>query len=153
MTRILVGILLMAGLSCSADSSTTMASAARKFAQGEWAAARTLFEEVVAGEPAIAEAWVGIGITSAKLGDQPYSIRALKIAEGLYESRYNETADPHALLNQAFAVGLSGDIERAEGLLQLGRERHPEYEGFSVLANELKPAGDWPEGNLLESAD
>jgi Flp pilus assembly protein TadD len=112
------------------------------FNRKDYATAQAKDEHAVRLEPGFAEAWVGYGMASARLGQTNRARRAYERALSLYEKRRRQNpSDANPVSQQIFLLVLLGRPGDAQALLQHARTNYPNDRQISTMEAHLAELG------------
>jgi Flp pilus assembly protein TadD len=132
--------------SCMPAAHTNVASRSRQLA-GESAAAfnakdyvkaQTLAAEAAGIDPQFAEAWVGYGMASVRLGQTDHARQAFERALLLHQARHRQNpSDANQVVQQIFLLTLLGWPAEAETLLKQARADYPNDQTIAKLIGDF----------------
>jgi len=110
---------------------------AAAFNAKDYAKAQTLAAEATSIDPQFAEAWVGYGIASLRLGQSDHARQAYERALSLHQARHRQNpSDANQVLQQIFLLTLLGRPTEAETLLKQARTDYPNDQTIAKLAED-----------------
>jgi tetratricopeptide (TPR) repeat protein len=109
--RLMAAFTAMAALSAAAQPSTAMEKANQLFQAKNWAAAAPAFEQITASEPAVALAWMRLGVSRHKLEQFEQAIQAYRHIES------HPQLGPSALYREAASYARLKNKEQSLALL------------------------------------
>ncbi|HEX5398427.1 MAG TPA: tetratricopeptide repeat protein [Verrucomicrobiae bacterium] len=108
---------------------------AKAFNTKDYATAQSLAARATATDPQFAEAWVGYGMASVRLGQSERARQAYERALSIYQARHRQ--DPSAanpIVQQIFLLTLLDRPAEAETLLKQARADYPNDPEIAQLA-------------------
>jgi Flp pilus assembly protein TadD len=119
--------------------STQLASeSAAAFNAKEYVKAQTLAEEATSADPQFAEAWVGYGMASVRLGQTDHARQAYEQALSLHQARHRQNpSDADQVVQQIFLLTLLGRPTEAETLLKQASTDYPNDQTIAKLAGDF----------------
>ena len=125
----------------SADSTNSKALAANSAAAlnaQDYSKAQELAAQATRLDPEFAEAWVGYGMASVKLGQTDLARKAYERALSLHEVRLQQNpSDANQVFQQIFLLELLGRSDQATALLKRAQADHPNDQQISSLAKDF----------------
>jgi|WetSurMetagenome_2_1015567.scaffolds.fasta_scaffold938603_1 Flp pilus assembly protein TadD len=130
----------------SPRSQQLASESAAAFNTKDYAKAQTLAAEATNADPQFAEAWVGYGMASVRLGQTNQARQAYQQALTLHQAHHRQNpSDADQVVQQIFLLTLLGRPTEAEALLEQARMDYPNDQTISKLAGnfaEIKQGWD-----------
>ena len=136
--------------SCTRTPSNATASRSQQLASQSAAAlnakdysqAQSLAAQATHIDPQFAEAWVGYGMASVRLGQTDRAREAYEHALSLLQTRHGANpSDANQVLQQIFVLSLLGRSGEAEAMLKQAQAGYPNNQQISKLAENISEAG------------
>ena len=109
------------------------AEIAEAFNAKDYAKAQTLAAEATHNNPKFAEAWVGYGMASVRLGQMDRARQAYERALSLYQARHRlHPAEANPVVQQIFLLELLGRSDEAESLLKSAQTSYPDDQQIAM---------------------
>jgi Flp pilus assembly protein TadD len=147
-------------VSCTPAAHTDVAPRSRRFANEsaaafnakDYAKAQTLAAEATNLDPQFAEAWVGYGMASVRLGQTNQARQAYEQALALHQARHRQNpSNADQVVQQIFLLTLLGRPTEAEALLKQARIDYPHDQTISQLADNFAATKQGLESLAVES--
>ncbi len=104
----------------------------------DYAQAQTLAAEATSLDPQFAEAWVGYGMASVRLGQTDHARQAYEQALSLHQARHRQNpSDANQVVQQIFLLTLLDRSAEAETLLKQARTDYPNDQTIAKLAGDF----------------
>jgi Flp pilus assembly protein TadD len=104
----------------------------------DYAKAQTLAERATSIDPQFAEAWVGYGMASVRLGQTDHAREAYERALSLHKARHLQNpSDAKQVFQQIFLLTLLGRQTDAEALLKQAHTDYPSDQQITKLAGDF----------------
>ncbi len=104
----------------------------------DYAKAQTLAEQATSVDPQFAEAWVGYGMASVRLGQTDRAREAYEQALSLHQARHQQNpSDANQVVQQIFLLTLLGRPAEAETLLKQAQADYPSDQQIANLAKNF----------------
>ena len=133
-------------MSCKPAQNADVASRSQQLASESAAAfnakdyvkAQTLAAKATGIDPQFAEAWVGYGMASVRLGQTDNARQAYERALALHQARHRQNpSDANQVVQQIFLLTLLGRPAEAETLLKQARADYPNDQTIAKLAKDF----------------
>ncbi len=132
---VLVGLVcLFSPASIAEDSADDLAGkAARALESGDLSTAKDLFLRATVEKPDFAEAWVGLGLSLWRQGEEELAQQSFEMALKWHEFRFRKhPSDWNQLFQQVAVLLLLNREDEALHRLREGQTRFPDVEAFQV---------------------
>jgi Flp pilus assembly protein TadD len=127
--------------SASTDSKALAADSVVALNTQDYTKAQKLAAEATRLDPEFAEAWVGYGMASVKLGQTDRARKAYERALSLHQARLHQNpSDSDQVFQQIFLLALLGRSDEAESLLRRAHSDYPSDRQISTLAGDFPAA-------------
>jgi Flp pilus assembly protein TadD len=132
-------------VSCKPAAHTNVSSRSQQLASEsaaaynakDFAKAQALAAEATSTDPQFAEAWVGYGMASVRLGQTDLARQAYERALALHQTRHRQNpSDANQVVQQIFLLKLLGKPAEAETLLKQARAVYPNDQTIAKLAGD-----------------
>ena len=128
----------VAHTSVSSRSQLLASDSATAFNAKDYLKAQTLAAEATNADPQFAEAWVGYGMASVRLGQRDQARQAYEQALALHQARHRQNpSDANQPVQQIFLLTLLGRPTEAEMMLKQARIDYPNDQTISKLAENF----------------
>ena len=104
----------------------------------DYTKAQTLARQATRIDPKFAEAWVGYGMASVRLGQTNQARTAYERALSLHQARHHQNpSDANQVVQQIFLLTLLGRSDKAERLLKQARIDYPTDQTITKLSKDF----------------
>jgi Flp pilus assembly protein TadD len=125
---------------------------AAAFNAKDYAKAQTLAGQATSIDPQFAEAWVGYGMASVRLGQTDHAREAYERALSLHQARHRQNpSNANQVFQQIFLLTLLGKSAEAETLLKQAHVDYPSDQQITKLAEDFSTIKQGWESWTLEA--